>query len=204
MGFYAFSLSLPIGLFVIGYWLKNYYDLSFKKICYLWMLTILLYLNHVVSLGMVVIVIGGVLIGMIANDMYKKTRENSDFYQLFKHEFDSKIVKTIYAFFPSVIIASFFIISKDTISTPGEVFYTRIYNLIHMMPVVSFSWKELWLVSFFILFMFVISTYILFSKLEKKEFNSNDSFVTSTACESISTPKMLLSRIRFFSVMVRR
>ena len=180
MGFYAFSLSLAVGLFVLGYWLKNYDNLTLKKIIILWFLTILLYFNHVVSLGMVCIIIGCVLFGRIVFDIAENAIHKEKFFKMSRYIVSQKVMKTIYAFFPSVMMAAFFILSRDTISNPGANISSRLYNLIHMMPVVSFSAKEVWVTSLFMLFLIVISAHVLFFKIEHKKIDCRDFLLLSS------------------------
>lgn len=58
MGFYNFVYSLPIGFFVVGYWMKHQEHFTWRKTVVLSFLTLGLYFSHVVSLGIACIAIG--------------------------------------------------------------------------------------------------------------------------------------------------
>ena len=52
MGFYNFSLSLPMFFFVLGYWVRYRDRLTCRRTCTLALLTLVLYFCHLVSLVM--------------------------------------------------------------------------------------------------------------------------------------------------------
>ncbi len=180
MGFYSFSLSLSIGLFVFGYWIRYYEDLRIKRIVVLSILTTLLYFNHVVSLGVVTLAIGTTLIGSSVIEIFNQGSKGRDLIEKIKHFFCHNLFRTFIAFLPSILIAAFFLLSRETESQSGNDFYVRLYNLIHMMPMVSYSWKELWIESFYLFSIFGASFFFLFKKLEKNKIDRTDSLLLAS------------------------
>jgi len=62
MGFFNYLFSVVIYLFILGYWIRNYYQLNFAKIITLSYLLILLYFTHIFSIVLIIITIPILLI----------------------------------------------------------------------------------------------------------------------------------------------
>jgi hypothetical protein len=181
MGFYAFSMSLALGLWVLGFWLKNYEYLTIKNIVVLCFMTVVLYLNHVVTLGMVCIVIANMIIGKLIFDVSEKGGSLKTRLKGLGRLIFLRISSTFLAFLPSFLLAMMFILSRETITAPGKNITARLFNLIHLMPVVSFNYREVWIVSLLLLFLAILAAYFMIYKLDNRQFEWYDFFLIAAA-----------------------
>jgi len=126
MGFYTFSLSLAMVLFVIGYWIKYNDNLKVKQIVWLCFLTLILYLCHIVSFVVVCMIIAILFNGIIASEIVQQWRYHRISFGEVWHYLLKRASKTVYAFLPAVILAAIFVLSRNSVSEPGTDIFQRL------------------------------------------------------------------------------
>jgi hypothetical protein len=169
LGFFNFSIGIPILFWTIGIWIKNRENLSTRKIVFLAILSTLVYITHMFNF---------VLLGLVifANELqyiiHSKTIKRIGF----------KLLKPLFIFLPGIVLAILFFISNSAFKHAPPIFLSKeklTITLIDLSPLVTLSYeKEVFFTHIIgsilcILLLFVIYNFIRNRKKEKPVFRPN-------------------------------
>lgn len=183
MGFYAFSMSLPIALFTIGFWIKHQDHLSLKNIVLLALLSTILYFNHLVSFAMTCLIIAVLFSGSFLLDMWASIQNHLSDLRSVCHSAAFKALKTLAAFSIAAVLAALFVFSRETQHAAGQPLVPRFSDFVHVMSIVSYDHREIWFSSALMVFLIAISFYFFIRNVEKGGFNRQDLLlVVCAAC----------------------
>lgn len=160
MGFYSFSYSTVMFFLVFGYWLKYREKFTPRKIATLALLSIILYLFHIVSLVMAYLGIGLVIL----LDFVKDFRAGkSDIKSLWK-AFRTKVRPLLFGFLPVAALVMTFVNQEGLRAEYGMSILRRLTNLFLLVSLISYDRNEVWLSGITVCFFVGMSLFILMRK----------------------------------------
>ncbi len=177
MGFYNFSYSLPIFIFTIGYWIKNRERFTIRNTIALMMLTILLYLTHLISIVLAFLTIGFFLIWPVLLDLIPQIRwRQFDLFFLW-NAFRSSALMAFFAFLPALILVVKFLIQRGmemTTTTLSVEWLPRLHHLLRLDSLVSYREMDVWLAKALICVFMLIIVYLVILKYLTRQVNCWD------------------------------
>jgi len=175
-GFYAFSYSLALFFFVIGYWLKHRDSLTPGKVFKLSILVILLYFAHPTSY-----VTGSVAVFFLLawTAVYKATKVTPrKRFELAEglRSVRSAAIGTICAFIPAFILMIVFFVQHGTQSLPPWPFKTLL-TFLPYMSLISYTGAEGTLAVILFCFFILLIGYTAFQKLRQQRLVYSDAMI---------------------------
>jgi len=174
MGFFSFSFSLTLCVFILGYWYKHKDRFTLHTGGVLSALFILLYLFHVVSLVIVCLSFCTFLIWLIFFDASRKAGGNRLNFKSYRRTLRTRALIPALAFLPTFILAGIFFGQRNTATAPAPAFLKTLVNLIKFYSLVSFSKSEEWISTAFFVMLALGTTYLLIQKIRDREINYRD------------------------------
>jgi hypothetical protein len=144
-GFYNFSYSLPLGFFVIGYWLKYHERFALREAVALGGLSLVLYFCHIVSLGMAYIAIALLGIWLIACDLRHQLRERQGDCQKLWQLCRTRLLIPFGVSLPSLLLAALFPVQGDMLEFGTTPFLDSLKAFLNMSSLVSLAPGIVWL-----------------------------------------------------------
>lgn len=174
MGFYSWVLSLPMTFLLLGYWFRNADRWTVKSTVVLALLSMLLYLSHIVSLVMVYTAIGVLLLAAIALDLRAaRQREPLEPRMVWK-VVQARTWKPFLAFVPTVLLVAIFLLPRETrvveIANP----FSRLAHAAGITSLISYNqWEAVFTIALACVFA-ALAVYFLRRKIVQRSFERRD------------------------------
>jgi hypothetical protein len=138
-GFYSFVYSLPLFFFTLGYWLKHGQDLTLGQTVSLSLLALLLAFTHLYSLVMASLAIGVLAFSFTLADFRGGHPPAASAWPAFR----SRVLVTLYAFLPSLLLLVVFLLPRHRAWSPASAPpRDRLFALTRAEAVLSFGAQD--------------------------------------------------------------
>ena len=144
-GFYNFSYSVPIGFFVIGYWLKYQERFALREAVTLGFLSLVLYFCHIVSLGMAYIAIALLGIWLTAFDLRHQLRERRCNYQTLWKISRTRLLIPFCVLLPTLFLAALSPLERSMVEFGTVSFLDSFKEFLNSSSLVSLEPRIVWL-----------------------------------------------------------
>jgi hypothetical protein len=135
-GFYYFVYSLPLFFFTLGYWLKHGEDLTLGQTVSLSLLALALAFTHLYSLVMASLAMGVLALSFTLADFGERHPPAASAWPAFR----SRVLVTLYALLPSLLVLVVFLLPRHKAWSPGSAPHRdRLLSLIRAEAVLSFG-----------------------------------------------------------------
>ncbi len=141
MGFYNFALSLPILFWMLGFWWRHRLRLGLSRGVCLSLMGLLLYVSHVVSLVMGLVVLG-VQMGWLEALELRQARRRGERASL--SPLLGRVSKTLLALGPALLLLGEFLTRKGAALPSGLSFSGPLGPLLRLETLVVFGGAESW------------------------------------------------------------
>ena len=164
MGFYNFSFSLAMFFFVLGYWLRYRKSLTFRRGVMLAILSLVLYLCHLVSLIIAYLVMVLLTIVEVGQEMRKRRVDMAGFWEAVRQD----ILPLIYALVPACVLAMSFLDRQGVAETRWLHWSTLMQRILNLRVLVSYDPLEIWCARGIVGLFSGVAIWLLTSKLVQR------------------------------------
>ena len=145
MGFYSFSYSLPVFFFFLGYWIRHRWERTAGNTFKLALLSLLLYLCHIVSWVMAYAAMILLTVWLMLFDLAQEKHGPSFEFRALSKAFRKEVLLFVLAFLPTIVLATIFLFQQGFDSPEIGVklsFYRLLKDLMGIESLVSFQEEE--------------------------------------------------------------
>lgn len=127
MGFYNFSYSLPMFLFVIGFWLKHQKQFTLDNTVKLCILSLLLYFCHLISVVTACVAIAILTVWFVLFEFLQLRQQEFNF-RSFWQVLSKRALLPLCAFLPTFILVALFTLHKDKAGVEENIYHVPVWK----------------------------------------------------------------------------
>jgi hypothetical protein len=185
MGFYNFSYSLVMFFFVVGYWLKHSEGFTRGDLMMLTILSLVLYLCHIVSLVTAYMAIGLLTMWWMGCDLAHQMRTRQFNLRALWAALRTRVFVPLYALLPTLILVAIYLLRTGTAKGPVPPAADLWQGLYHLASLISFDEREGWWSTVLVWLLIAIVGYLLVSKIAHQQGHRWDGLLLVVAGYSV-------------------